>query len=446
MINKLLNILFVLLLGVFSLYLIQGACFRLVEPYAKLRLGLAWGSSDTTKMNSIISKLPLDHFAQPPIKEGFDIIKEELAYARKIMSFNRPARDRYYNYVRSQVDPLRNFEITNLGMVKEVVLPGLRRPATSLDVANGLARRESLPVDFSKALFVRVIPQTSRLVYEQSFGQWEKAFAFLLNHGISCVLLSPKNSEELSTQLSYLQAQHSNFCENIFAYAEGQAVGLLDNAVNGNEEISLRCLIVKDPSEEVLFNEHPNPVWFMGITSQVAADEQVLLSMTKRAQLYRDSPLVFHSRLSGLIYEESKWENLALTSFPMSYILNCLEFYPDSLPFVHEVKEMAENNVSSSLAGLGKPSQEIGEISSLSIDDFEYSNPEPNFDCEVVREYRQINKGDAGVADLTNRELVLQIGSSFEEMGVNVLEQIADQDPMFYRFYLSLKEIGTSQN
>jgi hypothetical protein len=41
---------------------------------------------------------------------------------------------------------------------------------------------------------------------------------------------------------------------------------------------------------------------------------------------------------------------------------------------------------------------------------------------------------------------VLQIGSSFEEMGVNVLEKIADQDPMFYRFYLSLKEIGTSQN
>ena len=330
-------------------------------------------------------------------------------------------------------------------MVKEVVLPGLRRPATSLDVANGLARREGLPVDFSKALFVRIIPQTSRLVYEQSFGQWEKAFAFLLNHGISCVLLSPKNSEELSTQLSYLQAQHSNFSENIFAYAEGQAVGLLDNAVNGNEEISLRCLIVKDPSEEVLFNEQPNPVWFMGITSQVATDEQVLLSMTKRAQLYRDSPLVYHSRLSGLIYEESKWENLALTSFPMSYILNCLEFYPDSIPFVHEAEEMVENNVSSSLVG-SKFSQGMGGISSLSIDDFEYSNPEPNFDCEVVREYRQINKGDAEVADLTNRELVLQIGSSFEEMGVNILEQIADQDPMFYRFYLSLKEIGTSQN
>ena len=445
MISKLLNILFVLLLGAFSLYLIQGACFRLVEPYAKLRLGLAWGSSDAMKMNSILSKLPLDHFAQPPIKEGFDILKEELAYARKIMSFNRPARDRYYNYVRSQVDPLRNFEITNLGMVKEVVLPGLRRPATSLDVANGLARREGLPVVFSKALFVRVIPQSSRLVYEQSFGQWEKAFAFLLNHGISCVLLSPKNSEELSTQLSYLQAQHSNFCENIFAYAEGKAVGLLDNAVNGNEEISLRCLIVKDPSEEVLFNDHPNPVWFMGITSQVATDEQVLLSMTKRAQLYRDSPLVFHSRLSGLIYEESKWENLALTSFPMSYILNCLEFYPDSIPFVHEAREMAEHNVSSSFMG-SEFSQGIGGITSLSIDDFEYSNPEPNFDCEVVREYRQINKGDAEVADLTNRELVLQIGSSFEEMGVNVLEQIADQDPMFYRFYLSLKEIGTSQN
>jgi hypothetical protein len=73
MIRKFLNIFFVLLLGAFSLYLIQGACFRLVEPYAKLRLGLAWGSPDSMKMNSIISKLPLDHFAQPPIKEGFDI-------------------------------------------------------------------------------------------------------------------------------------------------------------------------------------------------------------------------------------------------------------------------------------------------------------------------------------------------------------------------------------
>jgi hypothetical protein len=148
MIRKLLNIFFVLLLGAFSLYLIQGACFRLVEPYAKLRLGLAWGSSDSMKMNSIISKLPLDHFAQSPIKEDFEILEEELTYARKIMSFNRPVRDLYYNYVRKQADPLRNYEITNLGMVKEVVLPGLRRPATSLDVTNGLARREGLPVDF----------------------------------------------------------------------------------------------------------------------------------------------------------------------------------------------------------------------------------------------------------------------------------------------------------
>jgi hypothetical protein len=130
----------------------------------------------------------------------------------------------------------------------------------------------------------------------------------------------------------------------------------------------------------------------------------------------------------------------------MAYILNCLEFYSDSIAFENEIKEMAENNLSSSLISSRKPSQEIEEPSSLSIDDFEYSNPEPNFDCEVVREYRQINKGDAAVADLTNRELVLQIGSSFEEMGVNVLEQIADQDPMFYRFYLSLKEIETSQN
>jgi len=398
------------------------------------------------KCSPILSKLPLDHFTLPPSSDELKLFEKEVAYARKIMSFSRPARDRYYNFVHEQIDPLRNFEITDLGTIREVVLPGLRRPATFQDVSNGLARRETLPVDFSKALFVRIIPQTSRLAYEESFGRWEKAFAFLLNHGVACVLLSPKDPKELATQLSYLQANHSNFAENIFAFAEGEAVGLLNDALNNNDEIMLRCLIVKDPADEIIFNEKPSPMWFMGISSEDAKSSKVIQSMINRAHLNRGSNFVYHSRLSGLIYQESESENLSFSSFPMAYILNCLEFYRYVKFSEPESMNTVENNSFSLLEDYTLSDQEIPELSSLSIDDLNYTYPEPNFDCEVVREYRNLNKDDASVADLTNRELVLQLGSSFEEIGVEVLEQIANQDPIFYRFYLSLKEIEISQN
>ena len=71
---------------------------------------------------------------------------------------------------------------------------------------------------------------------------------------------------------------------------------------------------------------------------------------------------------------------------------------------------------------------------------------QPNFECDVINEYRQLNAGDPEISNLSNRELVLQIGASFEEMGDDVILQIAERDPIFYRFYLSLKEIQQSQN
>ena len=69
---------------------------------------------------------------------------------------------------------------------------------------------------------------------------------------------------------------------------------------------------------------------------------------------------------------------------------------------------------------------------------------EPTFDCDVIREYRLLNADDPQIASLSNRELVLTLGLSFESLGDEVLEQIAEKDPLFYRFYLSLKEIHST--
>ena len=67
--------------------------------------------------------------------------------------------------------------------------------------------------------------------------------------------------------------------------------------------------------------------------------------------------------------------------------------------------------------------------------------PNPNFDCEVVREYRALRPNDPLLSETSNRQLVLSLGASFEEMGDEFLEQIALRDPLFYRYCLSLKEI-----
>ena len=45
-----------------SLYMIEAASYRLVEPYAKFRLNLCWGDYLDSEINPYLSKLPLDHF------------------------------------------------------------------------------------------------------------------------------------------------------------------------------------------------------------------------------------------------------------------------------------------------------------------------------------------------------------------------------------------------
>ena len=139
MIHKSINLLFVCLVVLLSMYLIEGACFRLVEPYANWRLNFSWGNPESTKENPLLSKIPLDHFHLPPENSAIlgnsrSLLEDEIEYSQKITSFNRPLRDKYYSFVTRQINPLRKFEIVDLGMLKEVVLPGLRRPASPIDV------------------------------------------------------------------------------------------------------------------------------------------------------------------------------------------------------------------------------------------------------------------------------------------------------------------------
>lgn len=451
MIQKIVNYSLSFSVFLLSLYLIEGACFRLVEPYAKWRLNFAWGEPDLAKLNSIFKSIPSDHSLSPPkesnLNEGIkSTVEREFEYAQKITSFNRPTRDRYYNYLLKEVNPLRNFEIIDLGMLKGLVVPGTRRPANPVDVEFGLARREGLPVPFSQALFIYLTSHGPRDLYESQFSRLEGPFSFLLNHGIACLLLAPKSSSEFLTELKYLKSQYPNFSEKIFLYAEGDAVALASEAIEGERGL-ITSFAVKDPSN-VLDNQLSSSVpWFIALWSQNANDVEIELSLVNRIRANRDNPNIYYSRLSGLLFKYNQSEQFALSSDVVSYFLTCMEFSG-------KIQHSADQSLNITEVFNG----EITQADYLDVTDFNgsitnkeqggesISKDEATFDCDVVREYRQLHAEDPQVANLSNRELVLTIGSSFEFMGEEVLSEISEKDPLFYRFYLSLKEIHNGDN
>ncbi len=449
MIRKFFNFLIIVLLAGLTLYLIQGACYRLVEPYAKKRLHLAWGNERSLKVNSFLSKFSLDHFAVSPDQNSYpDSLSEfsaENEYAKKVMSFSRPIRDRFYNFINSQENPLRSYDIDDLGIVKEVVKPGLRRPANAMDVSLGLARREGLPVDFSKGIFVKVIPRISRDVYESKFAKLENIFAFLLQQGLACCLLEVDNADELISKLHYLQLQQANFGEKLFIFAEDDATKFVSVAF-ASEKIKPRCIILKNPAEEFRFSENTRS-WFLGITNELNLQESIRNSLIKNAQANRRSKFVYKSKLAGLLYYDLENEMIPIPSFAMAYLLTCLEKNIDEVGNENEQNILLDSN----LTNLSDLDIDITENIILGLDPSveklqDALNNEYNFDCPVVREYRLMHADSKELSNVSNRDIVLSLGSSFEEMGENVLLEIADRDPLFYRFYISLKEIQDLQS
>ena len=136
---KLAKIFFGLLFGIIVLYILEGACFRLVEKYAEYRLKIAWGVPGTGNYHSFLKLFPLDHFKELPAESldsgglPYDIATIEADYAATVMSFSRPMRDRYEEHVKSKLEPLANFDIRDYGEVT-LVLPRLKRLATLEDV------------------------------------------------------------------------------------------------------------------------------------------------------------------------------------------------------------------------------------------------------------------------------------------------------------------------
>ena len=66
------------------------------------------------------------------------------------------------------------------------------------------------------------------------------------------------------------------------------------------------------------------------------------------------------------------------------------------------------------------------------------------FDCEIVRGFRQLHSNKPNLQQVSNRDLVMMLGKKFEKMGEEVLIQVRERDPHFYRFYRSLRALEDS--
>ena len=155
----------------------------MVDGYANWRLKLAWGKVESPSLNTILKSIPLDHYAFRPTDSdkpkhlGY-WINEEDVYTSKIMSFTRPMRDNYKNYIINKKDTLNNYEIRDYGEIRGLVLPGLKRAASLEDVQSKKARRVGDKMEFARGVFLKVI--LNKDLYKQEFADLESCFGFLL--------------------------------------------------------------------------------------------------------------------------------------------------------------------------------------------------------------------------------------------------------------------------
>ena len=160
---------------------------------------------------------------------------------------------------------------------------------------------------------------------------------------------------------------------------------------------------------------------------------------------------IYASRLSGLIKKID--DETVITNMPPVFV----SYLIYGLNFITEMSSELETNLKpikytenfptdSKYDKIKKLFSDVEEEKAdiNSFDNLELNDVKPSFDCEMVREYREMYSDNPELLLVSNRDIILKLGLKFEEMGEGVLEQIRLKDPLFYRYYKSLRIIEDS--
>ena len=441
------------LLFVLCLFILEGACFRLVENYAQKRLEFAWGKPGLGHFHPLLKKLPLDHFKSPPKSSEVSALRVQLEdkYASKIMSFCRPTRDRLREQLELAIDPLDNFEIKDIGKVESIVLPGLQKPATLEDVNRKLARRIADPLEFAQGLVIRVLPHEEKHLIAQEFNRLASSFKFLLERGFACTVMPASSYLDLLDKTRNLKKENPMIAQNLYLWGDEMGADLILQVTKENASI-FKAIIINRPSLVVSPPQVKGIPWvLMGISPDVDHDSVKLANLLLWVDRGRDADRLYPSRLGGLMKFIGK-KNENFESFAVAYLLQVLEFaeqvgkdWPEPKPLLNSIA--VDEGLSAQEEKPSKLSKTFDlltveqKIQKLQQDEEHTPVLMATFDCEIVRGYRELHRNDINLRKVSNRDLVLKLGMGFEEMGQEVLQKIGDKDPLFLRFYRSLKEV-----
>ena len=449
---KLSIFLFIILL----LYLIEGACFRLVDKYAIWRLETAWGTPSKPYQNEILEKFPFDHFHVCPTNHpkpnhlGY-WIEDELLYSQKIFSFSRPLQDTYKDFEVYEDNPLDGLKISDYDIINGLVLPNLKKYATSKDVSRGLARREGDEIETAKAIFIKVVDKSETESLDSSFKNLESTFGFLAKHGFACCILPVFSAEDLVDRISRFKNSEPEIASKLFAWGERKAATFLMESVKLNSAL-WNGLILTRPEEYISPSVNTGLPWvFFEIDEELKFDEQSLSVLYEWIQKSRLAKNIYASRLSGLIKKID--DETVITNMPPVFV----SYLIYGLNFITEMSSELETNLKpikytenfptdSKYDKINKLFSDVEEEKAdiNSFDNLELNDVKPSFDCEMVREYREMYSDNPELLLVSNRDIILKLGLKFEEMGEGVLEQIRLKDPLFYRYYKSLRIIEDS--
>ena len=435
-----------------NLFLLESACFRLVESYAKARLRFAWGVPGDGHFHPYLKKLPLGHYKVPPSEQSpVERITAEDSYATTIMEFGRPLRDRFKSESQSLINPILSFEIRDLGEVENVVIPGIRRIASKIDVEKKLARRIGDPIEFAKGLILRVLPENSKFRINEEYQLMEMPFKFFLENGVACAVVKAKDVTELLETTYILRKNYPMIAENLYLWGEYEAADYILEATFQRPE-AFKAIITLHPTKSISSPPVKGMPWILCALNVADLKDEKIDSYLGWVDRARDADTVYTSRLGGLlrIIEPSKVETF--NSFAVAYLLEAFEIvdnlgdrWPKSRPLGFSTTQelLATEGGKDPLVLVDLPAVEE-KLRMLDQERVNHAEVKASFDCKMVKQYRILHAGDKNLKQITNRDLVIKLGLSFEQMGQNVLEEVGKKDPMFLRFYKSLREVTES--
>lgn len=449
---------------IFAVFLFEGICFRMVEKYALFRLESSWGEKNSVDLNKYLKLLPLNHFQKAPSDSSeveFSMFRaiEEDEYASKIMGFGRPLRDQFSDYIEQEDPNRKSFAIKDVKHIRGLMLPGLKRFPTDEEVAKGWAGRQRDRIEYAKALFVDLKSPFPKPISDTAANYQQRHHDYFLERGLACLSLPVRSKDVLVNDLKLLKKSFPAVAGKVICRAYGpEAEILLETCAN--YPFLINMLIVHSPTGFIDSPKVESPPWILCSVEKEQLQDYVLIDgLLDWVSASRDVKFIYPSKIGGLMRIRNRYTSKNIDTFHVPLIMQCVNFYESldtdkarSFALKESIDVQSKKNVpviaransdksSSMVTDSVRINSLQAELSSLQTTDSSLA-----YDCMTVREYRQMHEDDPSVARAKNKDLILKIGSNFEQEGIGVLQEAKEYDPLFFHFYQSLKRIEVQSN